>query len=108
MSVQPQPAGPSRRRCLTQGVPAHRVITNTEAIAINRAWHKHPGALLQEASTMVPLWCFKPNRTATNSTCSFPVWQTWYKPLSDVSMAVLLVNNGNSTADVSVSGEIFD
>ena len=52
---------------------------------------------------MVPLWCFKPNRTATNSTCSFPVWQTWYKPLSDVSMAVLLVNNGNSTADVSVS-----
>ena len=46
--------------------------------------------------------CFKADRVTTNSTCSFATWQVWSKPLPGGAAAVLLVNNGRETADVTV------
>ena len=48
------------------------------------------------------MWCFKADRVTTNSTCTFATWQVWSKPLPGGAAAVLLVNNGRETADVTV------
>ena len=52
------------------------VITNTEVIAVNKAWAGHPGAVLTQAKIQVDMWCFAEDRTS-NSTCKFPTWQVW-------------------------------
>jgi hypothetical protein len=51
------------------------IITNTEAIAVNKLWAGKPGSLLDEAKTTVPMWCFQADRTTTNSTCAYASWQ---------------------------------
>eukprot|EP01052_Picozoa_sp_SAG31_P006596 SAG31_NODE_304_length_18019_cov_10.386440_11_plen_363_part_00 len=50
------------------------IITNTEAIAVNKAWSGSPGAILTESSALVRMWCFQAARHG-NSTCAFPSWQ---------------------------------
>ena len=76
------------------------IITNREALAVNDAWAADAGVLVKQSEEMVHFtncaWGFDKH-------CSHPAWMVWKKQLTDDSLALLLMNNRNSTADVSVS-----
>lgn len=65
------------------------VIANTEAIAVNQAWHGSAGGIFKESEELVQLH-YK------NDTASFyfsaPAYRYYYKPISDSEVAVLMLN----------------
>jgi hypothetical protein len=83
------------------------IITNREAIAVNKAWAGQPGALLDQSGSEVGMWCFQFDRLQ-NTTCKFAKWMVWSKPLPYGVVAVLLMNNDNQVSDVNVSIEALN
>jgi len=53
------------------------ILSNKEAIAVNQAWHGHPGRLVKDGGP----------------------WQLWAKRLADGAQAALLLNRGSSEVD---------
>ena len=72
--------------------------TNADHSCFVQAWHGEAGSLVAQSSTMVKL-CFCDWH---NKCCKHPAWMVWKKALSDGSAAVLLMNNDEKAADVSV------
>eukprot|EP00696_Hemimastix_kukwesjijk_P011490 gnl/Hemi2/24422_TR8211_c0_g1_i1.p1 gnl/Hemi2/24422_TR8211_c0_g1~~gnl/Hemi2/24422_TR8211_c0_g1_i1.p1 ORF type:complete len:435 (-),score=140.77 gnl/Hemi2/24422_TR8211_c0_g1_i1:163-1467(-) len=73
-------------------------ITHREVLAINQAWHGFSGSIFYSSpvnSSFTPCGWWLPN-------CSFPSAQYLYKPVTSSAMAVMLVNNGNTTVDLEV------
>ena len=74
------------------------IITNREAIAIDQDYAGFSGTRFFESQTLVAMapcgWWL--------SNCSWPSAQYWYKPLSNGDTAVLLVNNDDTPADLSL------
>jgi len=76
------------------------IIANREALAVNDAWVGDAGVLVKKSDAMVNFtncaWGF-------NQRCSHAATMVWKKQLPDNKMAVLLMNNMNVTADVTIS-----
>ena len=76
------------------------VISNREALAVNDAWAGDAGVLVKKSDEMVPFtncaWGF-------NQLCEHAATMVWKKVLDDTRVAVLLMNNQNVTADVSIA-----
>ena len=73
---------------------------NREALAVNEAWVGDAGVLVKKSNEMVDFtncaWGF-------NMYCSHSATMVWKKEMQDGKVAVLLMNNKNTTADVNVS-----
>lgn len=74
------------------------IITNTEAIAVNQDYAGFSGSRFF-ASDDVTL--FQPCGWWAKN-CSFPTIQYWYKPMSNGDVAVLLLNAGDQSADLTL------
>ncbi len=72
------------------------IITNTEAIAVNQDYAGMSGTNFYSSSAMT---AFAPCGWWSDN-CSFPSQQFWWKPLSDGSTAILLMNSGVASADL--------
>ena len=76
------------------------IITNREALAVNDAWVGDAGGLLKQSPETVEFpncaWGF-------DRYCNHSASMVWKKQIADGEMAVLLMNNRNVAADVSVS-----
>lgn len=75
------------------------IISNTELLAVNSDYNGFSGSRFFESDDVT---LFTPcGWWAAN--CSFPTIQYWWKPLSNGDTAVLLMNNGVATVDLSLS-----
>ena len=76
------------------------IISNREALAVNDAWAGDAGVLIKQSEEMLPFanchWGF-------NQFCNNSAWMVWKKELPGDKVAILLMNNRNTTANVSVS-----
>ena len=76
------------------------VITNREALAINDGWVGDAGVLVKKSDELLQFpnchWGF-------NEFCSAPASMVWKKELEAGKVAILLMNNMNETANVSIS-----
>lgn len=76
------------------------IISNREALAVNDAWAGDAGQLVWASDKLIQFpnchWGF-------NKFCDVPAAMVWKKQLSGGKLAVLLMNNDNTTADVSVA-----
>ena len=88
------------------------IITNEEAIAVNQAWHGHPGRLVAEklTATAPPMPRFNDSTPVSmrgdgrhHGTAPPASWQVWAKDMGPGKQAVLLVNADRFAQDVSVS-----
>lgn len=75
------------------------IITNREAVAVNQDYAGFSGTMFWQNETQVP---FSPCGW-WEANCTYPAQQFWYKPLSDGSTAVLLMNNAPAPADLTLS-----
>lgn len=106
------------------------IISNKEVLAVNDAWAGDAGVLLEESSTQVrsgwAWWCRDsllclpipaslpcgllrvPKVHLLNCSwfdskgCDHPAWMVWKKDLPNNEVAVLLMNNDDKAADVTV------
>ena len=80
------------------------IISNQEAIAVNEAWAGDAGVLIKQSSQNATMPnC--PHTGQSNSSypgCSWPDWLVWEKKLPKGKVALLLMNNMNTKADVTV------
>lgn len=76
------------------------IITNREALAVNDAWVGDAGMLIKKSDEMV---LFTNCAWGFNQYCNHSASMVWKKQLSVNSVALLLMNNRNVSADVSVS-----
>jgi hypothetical protein len=76
------------------------IITNREALAVNDAWVGDAGTLVKKSDEMVTFincgWGF-------NRYCNHSASMVWKKQLTADSVAILLMNNRNVSADVSAT-----
>ena len=88
---------------LTDGETMDRIwaiISNREALAANRAWAGDAGVLAKQSAANVHM----ANCSWFNDDgCEHPAWMVWRKVLGGGKVAVLLMNNDDAPADVSVS-----
>lgn len=77
-------------------------LMNREAIRINKEWAGEPGALFSQSAETTPMYCFQPDRKG-NPSCTYSTTQVWKKDQLGGQVAVLLVNNGNSSNDVTAN-----
>ena len=76
------------------------IISNAEALAVNRAWAGDAGVLAKQSLVDVHM----ANCSWFNDDgCDHPSWMVWRKVLGGGKVAVLLMNNGEAPADVNVS-----
>jgi hypothetical protein len=76
---------------------------------INQDWNGFSGSVFASSSELTeisPCGFGGHNADPNTTSCVFPAWQSWYKPLSGRDtrhslMAVLLVNNGDTPQDLS-------
>jgi alpha-galactosidase len=88
------------------------VISNKEVIAVNQAYAGHSGSPFKSSSDTVQLddvnhgrmekGMTEEERQATGPTTA-PSWEYYYKPLGGGKTAVLLMNHGDSSAELSLS-----
>ena len=78
-------------------------ITNRDAIGVNQEYAGHSGAQFAASAkaARLPACDWK-----AGVFCEWPSWTAWSKPLSGTDargsrLAVLLMNNGNATAELS-------
>lgn len=76
------------------------IITNKEALAVNDAWVGDAGTLVKKSDETIEFpnceWGF-------NRFCYHSISMVWKKQLSSDSVAILLMNNNNVSADVNIS-----
>lgn len=76
------------------------IISNREALAVNEAWAGDAGTLVKQSSQLVQL----ANCSWFNDDgCEHPAWMVWGKYLGGGKAALLLMNNDETAADVSVA-----
>lgn len=74
------------------------IITNVEALAVHGDYAGNSGTRFwasDDVTMFTPCGWWAAN-------CSFPTLQYWYKPLSNGDVAVLMMNNGDSTSDLTL------
>ena len=74
------------------------IISNTEAIAVNEDYAGFSGSRFfasDDVSFFTPCGWWAKN-------CSFPTVQYWYKPMSNGDVAILLLNTGDESADLTL------
>jgi alpha-galactosidase len=74
------------------------IISNTEVLAINADYAGFSGSRFfasDDVTTFTPCGWWAKN-------CSFPSVQFWYKPLSNGDVAILLMNNADSAAPLTL------
>ena len=76
------------------------IISNREALAVNEAWVGDAGVLVKKSDEMLP---FSNCHWGFNQYCTHAASMVWKKELPGGKVAVLLMNNRNTTADVTVS-----
>lgn len=81
------------------------IISNREAIEVSEAWVGDPGVLIKQSNVTGHMPHCPHMVTETDPACDFPLWLIWKKALPDGKAALLLMNNANSTANVTVSWE---
>ncbi|GAB5362541.1 hypothetical protein AAMO2058_000806200 [Amorphochlora amoebiformis] len=74
------------------------VISNTDAIMVDQAWHGFSGGVFKSAKDCAVK--YKPD--GMESVC-FPSYQYFYKPINDTTDAVLLLNSEDTTADLTLT-----
>jgi len=77
------------------------LIANPEVIAINQAWHGSSGGCFKEPSETLTLAAVV-NETHTDEV-EVGEYSYYYKPISDMKTAVLLMNHQNVTVDLTLS-----
>lgn len=79
------------------------IIANKEAIHINQAWHGHSGSPFKASKELLHLHGTEGGPMAgTLGKLDVPSWQYFYKPLSDETAAVLLMNHANSSETLTL------
>ncbi len=76
------------------------IISNTEALAVNRAWAGGSGTRLAAANTTVSFpFC----GSQYPGGCTVPRWEVWAKPLPGGAAAVLILNHDNAGEAAAVA-----
>lgn len=81
------------------------IITNTEAIAVNQAWAGESGTIFAESEKKIHMSTNpvdKRERSLALPQVRVGEWQQWSKKISDKETAVLIMNNGDSTQEISL------
>ena len=87
---------------------AFDIVHLKSTMQVNQDWNGFSGSVFASSSQLTTISpCSLGHNGDPNSTsCVFPVWQSWYKPLSGRDarhslMAVLLMNNADTPQDLS-------
>ena len=76
------------------------IISNRESLAVNEAWAGDAGVLVKQSSESVHM----PNCSWFNDDgCDHPASMVWAKALGEGKIALLLMNNADAPADVSLA-----
>ena len=73
---------------------------------VNQDWNGFSGSVFASSSELTTISPCAMGQDPNATSCVFPMWQSWYKPLSGRDahhslMAVLLINNADTPQDLS-------
>jgi len=77
------------------------IISNTELLAVSKAWAGFSGSVYKAASAVVPVSA--ETAKANAGLRAVPAWQFWYKPVDAATTAVMLMNHAATTAAFTVA-----